>query len=88
MPDRANVNAPTSDAVDDAMIPEQDLADGAFPDLRNDPAGLWELLEAYDARKYLVDPDARAFGIVEMLAARWGVEPEPGGKSVWFELDA
>jgi hypothetical protein len=25
--------------------------------------------------------------IVNMLAARWGVEARPAGKTVWFELD-
>ncbi|MBI2706076.1 MAG: ATP-binding protein [Actinobacteria bacterium] len=34
-------------------------------------------------------PDAitgRGLRIVEGLADRWGVETEPGGKAVWFEL--
>lgn len=34
-------------------------------------------------------PDAitgRGLRIVEGLADRWGVEVEPGGKAVWFEL--
>ena len=37
------------------------------------------------------DPDAldgRGLAIVEMLAARWGVEEDPPGKTVWFEVQA
>lgn len=28
----------------------------------------------------------RGLHLVEALARRWGVDPEPGGKVVWFEL--
>ena len=28
----------------------------------------------------------RGVGLVELLATSWGVEPEPGGKTVWFTL--
>lgn len=37
------------------------------------------------------DPDAldgRGLAIVDMLAARWGVEEDPPGKTVWFEVQA
>lgn len=30
----------------------------------------------------------RGLGLVEDLSRRWGVERGPGGKAVWFELDA
>ncbi|MDQ1710835.1 MAG: hypothetical protein QOE45_285 [Frankiaceae bacterium] len=30
----------------------------------------------------------RGIGLVAMLAATWGVEPTPPGKTVWFELPA
>lgn len=29
----------------------------------------------------------RGLGLVDALAAAWGVEPHGGGKTVWFELD-
>lgn len=29
----------------------------------------------------------RGMAIVEAMSSRWGVETEPDGKSVWFELD-
>ena len=29
----------------------------------------------------------RGLLLLEALARRWGVQPEPGGKCVWFELD-
>jgi anti-sigma regulatory factor (Ser/Thr protein kinase) len=29
----------------------------------------------------------RGLALVDELARRWGVDREPGGKSVWFELD-
>ncbi|MGZ4692379.1 MAG: ATP-binding protein [Acidimicrobiales bacterium] len=32
------------------------------------------------------DPTGRGLMIVEALADRWGVEPTPPGKTVWFEL--
>lgn len=32
------------------------------------------------------EPNGRGLQLVEALAARWGVEPEEGGKTVWFEL--
>lgn len=37
------------------------------------------------------DPDAldgRGLAIVDMLAARWGVDEDPAGKTVWFEVQA
>ncbi|HEU0132739.1 MAG TPA: ATP-binding protein [Mycobacteriales bacterium] len=30
----------------------------------------------------------RGMTLVDMLAAQWGVEPTPPGKTVWFELPA
>ena len=33
------------------------------------------------------DPSGRGLAIVESVASRWGVEPLPVGKTVWFELD-
>ena len=32
------------------------------------------------------DPTGRGLMIVDALADRWGVEPTPPGKTVWFEL--
>ncbi|GGO80479.1 ATP-binding protein [Wenjunlia tyrosinilytica] len=32
------------------------------------------------------DEGGRGIALVDGLADRWGVEPEPGGKAVWFEL--
>jgi anti-sigma regulatory factor (Ser/Thr protein kinase) len=32
-------------------------------------------------------PTGRGLMIVESLADRWGVTPEEGGKSVWFEIE-
>ena len=32
------------------------------------------------------DPTGRGLMIVEALADRWGVDPTPPGKTVWFEL--
>ena len=29
----------------------------------------------------------RGLSLVESLATRWGIEPEPGGKDVWVEID-
>jgi len=34
------------------------------------------------------EPTGRGLMIVEELADRWGVDDEPPGKSVWFELQA
>ncbi|MGW7362505.1 ATP-binding protein [Streptomyces sp. NPDC054841] len=34
------------------------------------------------------DEDGRGLALVDMLAARWGCERGPEGKSVWFELSA
>ncbi|MEU6066746.1 MULTISPECIES: ATP-binding protein [Streptomyces] len=34
------------------------------------------------------DESGRGLALVDMLAARWGCEPGPVGKSVWFELSA
>ena len=28
----------------------------------------------------------RGMGVLDAVAARWGVDPVPGGKRVWFEL--
>jgi anti-sigma regulatory factor (Ser/Thr protein kinase) len=33
------------------------------------------------------DPSGRGLLIVEALADRWGVEADPPGKTVWFELE-
>jgi anti-sigma regulatory factor (Ser/Thr protein kinase) len=33
-----------------------------------------------------MDTGGRGLFIVETLAARWGVDPAPGGKTVWAEL--
>jgi hypothetical protein len=30
----------------------------------------------------------RGILLVESLASRWGTIPTPGGKTVWFEIDA
>jgi anti-sigma regulatory factor (Ser/Thr protein kinase) len=41
-------------------------------------------------RRQPADPnalDGRGLAIVELLATRWGVDEEPIGKTVWFELD-
>lgn len=41
-------------------------------------------------RRLDVDPDAehgRGLLLVELVASRFGVDPLPGGKRVWFELD-
>jgi anti-sigma regulatory factor (Ser/Thr protein kinase) len=41
-------------------------------------------------RQQPADPnalDGRGLQIVELLATRWGVDEEPIGKTVWFELD-
>lgn len=38
-----------------------------------------------------LDQDAeggQGLGLVYALAAAWGAEPRPGGKTVWFELPA
>ncbi len=33
------------------------------------------------------DPSGRGLKIIDMLSARWGVEPEPAeGKTVWFTI--
>jgi CheY-like chemotaxis protein len=32
-------------------------------------------------------PGGRGLLIVERVASRWGVDPAPSGKSVWFEID-
>lgn len=43
-----------------------------------------------EERRRLPGPDSeggRGLAIVERLAARWGVEGDPPGKTVWFELD-
>lgn len=32
--------------------------------------------------------DGRGLALVQMLAAAWGADSRPGGKTVWFELDA
>ena len=32
------------------------------------------------------DPHGRGLFIVAALARRWGVEPEPGGKTIWAEV--
>ncbi|HJU81379.1 MAG TPA: ATP-binding protein [Acidimicrobiia bacterium] len=34
-----------------------------------------------------LEPTGRGLHIVDALADRWGVEEEPGGKTVWFELE-
>jgi anti-sigma regulatory factor (Ser/Thr protein kinase) len=34
-----------------------------------------------------LDPTGRGLRIVEAMANRWGVNPENGGKTVWFELE-
>ncbi|MGW7402973.1 ATP-binding protein [Streptomyces sp. NPDC054833] len=34
------------------------------------------------------DESGRGLALVDTLAARWGCEPGPVGKSVWFELSA
>jgi anti-sigma regulatory factor (Ser/Thr protein kinase) len=31
--------------------------------------------------------NGRGLELVELLAARWGVDPSPEGKTVWFELE-
>lgn len=31
--------------------------------------------------------DGRGLAIVELLAGRWGVQDDPYGKTVWFEID-
>ncbi|WP_369243724.1 ATP-binding protein [Streptomyces sp. R41] len=36
----------------------------------------------------LEDEGGRGLALVDMLAARWGCERGPVGKSVWFELSA
>jgi len=36
----------------------------------------------------LEEPTGRGLLIVEKLADRWGVDDDPPGKSVWFELEA
>jgi len=36
----------------------------------------------------LEEPTGRGLLIVEELADRWGVDDDPPGKSVWFELEA
>jgi anti-sigma regulatory factor (Ser/Thr protein kinase) len=33
------------------------------------------------------DPSGRGLSIVDTVASRWGIEPAPEGKTVWFELD-
>ena len=33
------------------------------------------------------EPSGRGLAIVETVASRWGIEPVPEGKTVWFELD-
>jgi anti-sigma regulatory factor (Ser/Thr protein kinase) len=35
-----------------------------------------------------LEMSGRGLALVESLAARWGVDVRPAGKSVWFELDA
>ena len=34
-----------------------------------------------------LEPGGLGLTVVETLAARWGVDPLPDGKTVWFELD-
>ena len=41
------------------------------------------LRRAHDARL-----TGRGMNLVDALAAQWGVEPDPPGKKVWFELPA
>jgi anti-sigma regulatory factor (Ser/Thr protein kinase) len=32
--------------------------------------------------------DGRGLLLIEAMSAAWGVDPQPAGKTVWFELDA
>jgi anti-sigma regulatory factor (Ser/Thr protein kinase) len=34
------------------------------------------------------EPTGRGLKLVSSLASAWGVDPKPGGKIVWFELEA
>jgi hypothetical protein len=43
------------------------------------------LPEAHDTGP--LEPGGLGLSVVETLAARWGVDPLPDGKTVWFELD-
>ncbi|MEV6951204.1 ATP-binding protein [Streptomyces sp. NPDC051183] len=38
-------------------------------------------------RKHLLAEDGRGMLLVEAVADRWGTEPRPTGKTVWFECD-
>jgi anti-sigma regulatory factor (Ser/Thr protein kinase) len=33
------------------------------------------------------DVTGRGLALVDMIATRWGVDPRPGGKAVWCEID-
>jgi len=51
-----------------------------------------EISDHSDAMPALRDFDrdaegGRGLALVHALAATWGADPEPGGKTVWFELD-
>ena len=35
-----------------------------------------------------LDLGGRGMVLVDSLADRWGADPHPGGKTVWFEIDA
>lgn len=52
-----------------------------------------EIADGSDEPPVVQQPDPWASGgrglmLVEALADRWGYEPLPHGKVVWFELDA
>ncbi|MBV9592331.1 MAG: ATP-binding protein [Actinobacteria bacterium] len=93
-----------SDLLDDALVIVSELVTNAVrhgrPEIvlsvREEPPGIgvavqdsgpelpqWPVHPPADD-----DPHGRGLLIVDALASRWGVEPNPGGpgKTVWFEL--
>jgi hypothetical protein len=89
------------DAVDDAVLLASELVTNAVLHARCAPS--IELLRVDASVRCVVtdasraEPRRRHYGaeavtgrglaLVDAIAARWGSDPEPLGKRVWFELD-
>jgi len=67
----------------DLRLSVRPVADGVRVEVRDDGRGMPAPRET--------DLDAeggRGLALVDNLATRWGTDPMPQGKSVWFEIDA
>ena len=97
---RALTRAGRDDVVDEVALLVSELVTNAILhvgspielEVAADPRGV--RVEVRDSSPlapvaHAYDDDAttgRGIGLVDLVADRWGVDPRPGGKAVWFEL--